>query len=83
LDIFHVQTISEAKSSPNLVSQGRGSGETLNNLVSFGLTYFCYGPLDMYLIVIGAEVFDCLDGLKTVIAIRMQLQLMLASLAEY
>jgi hypothetical protein len=44
LDIFHVQT-SEAKGSPNLVSQGRGSGEKLNNLVSFGLAYFCYGPL--------------------------------------
>jgi hypothetical protein len=37
---------SEAKSSPNLVSQGEGVWRVLNNLVSFGLTYFCYGPLD-------------------------------------
>jgi hypothetical protein len=45
LDIFYVQT-SEAKSSPSLVSQeGRGSGEKLNDLVSFGLAFFCYGPL--------------------------------------
>jgi hypothetical protein len=44
LDIFHVQT-SEAKSSLNLVSQGRGSGEKLNNIISFDLTYLCYGHL--------------------------------------
>jgi hypothetical protein len=28
--------------------EGGGSGEKLNNLVSFGLTYFCYGPGSPY-----------------------------------